>query len=248
MRLLRQAVVFLTTLLFILGTGCQKRAPTTDVVYIHASSLSALANGSSLDTIYADLPINTLAAYRGVTFAATSGLFANGFDTMSAFALRTDISPNKITAIVVWQAGIRGGLDTLSVATSTVPEYVDYLYLNLDTSVVDSIQFLPAYIVQDSTVIQDSFTAVLRSAIGAKVSMGGTVVFTDITGGKSAGGYFLPPTAIVDSSQVSTVYFPPPLSGAQITNGNIINIQAQAYNAGGVPVGREATVTLVISP
>lgn len=243
-------VIGFALVVLLVEAGCQKTARPENVIYIHATSTSVLADGSSLDTIYADLPINTLAEYRAVTFGASSGLFANGFDTMSALAERTDIDAGKITAEVIWQASLRGGPDTLSATSSTIPAVTNYLTLTLTSVPVDSIQLTPsAYIVKDTFGMQDSFTAALRNMLGGHVSMGGTVKFTDtyVQGGPG-GGTFYPPAAVVDSSQVATVYFPKVLHGSDSTYGKALNISAQAYDVNGNAVGPSTTVQIFISP
>ena len=250
MRFRSDDVIAFVLVVMAVQIGCQKHAPTADVIYIHASSDSVLADGSSLDTIYADLPVNTLAAYRGVTFGASSGLFANGFDTMSTVAVRTDVNAGKITAVVILQVSLRGGADTVSATSSAVPQYTDYLMLNLTNAAVDSIQLIPAsYVVKDTFGMQDSFTAVLRDSLGGGVSIGGSVVFRDFNlQGGPGGGVFYPAVANVDSNQVATVYFPLLLHGTDSTYGVYLNISAQAYDMNGNQVGRPATKQIYISP
>src|SRR5579863_3413474 len=250
MRLRREIVASFGLLLLLMEAGCQKRAPTSDVIYVHATSGSVLADGSSLDTIYADLPVNTLAQYRAVTFGATSGLFANGFDTMTVLATRTDIDEGKITAVAVFRASLRSGPDTVSATSSTVPEFIVYAYLNLMESTAGSIQLIPgAYLVKNMFGMQDSFTAILQNVQGGMVSIGGTVEFTASTPqGGAAGGLFYPPVANVDSSQVATAYFPPLLDASDMGTGNYINVTAQAYDINKVMVGQPATIQIFISP
>ena len=229
-------------------TRCQKNVATTDVIHIHASRIVALADGSSLDTIYADLPISTLAANRGVIFEAASGLFANGFDTMSTFASHTDIDPNKITAVVIWHAALRSGPDTLFATNTTIPQYTDTLTLLLTASNADSILLTPSsYTVKDTFGMQVTLTGTLFNNQGGLVSQGATIQFSDTRNGGPAGGYFLPAVTINDSSKVSTIYFPPALaSGA--TTGDTIQIKAAAKDAGGNPIGRPGTTRIFISP
>jgi hypothetical protein len=246
----RNTYIYLLVSLGLLGTltRCQKNVATTDVIHIHASSKTVLADGSSLDTIYADLPISTLAANLGVSFEAKSGLFTNGFDTMSVFASRTNIVPNKITAVVIWRAALRSGPDTLSATNNTIPLYTDTLTLLLMPSAEDSILLTPStYTLQDTFGMQVTLTAMLFNSQGGLVSQGTTVQFSDTKDGAPAGGYFVPANAINDSSKVSTIYFPPALaSGATI--GDTILIKATAMDASGNSTGRPGTTSIFISP
>jgi len=246
----RSNYIFLLAVLGLLSvlTHCQKSVATTDVIYIHASRTTVLADGSSLDTIYADLPISTLAADLGVSFYAGSGLFANGFDTMSVFASRTNVDPKKITALVIWHAGLRSGPDTLSATTTGSPVYTDTLSLFLTAANADSILLTPSsYTVKDTFGMQVTLTATLFDSLGGLVSQGVTVQFSDTKDGVSAGGHFIPATAINDSSIISTIYFPPALTpGATV--GDTILIKAAAMDANGNPTGRPGTVSIFINP
>jgi hypothetical protein len=185
--------------------GCQPSISPRQVISIRATSMDPLADGSSLDTFYADLDINSQNTGLGVTFQAASGLFANGFDTMSVFANRTDIDPKKITAVAIWRASLRSGPDTVFASTSTNPQYTDNVVVSLTPSLADSILLIPSsYTVKDTFGMQVTITATLFNSLGGMVSLGTNVQFSDL----SAGGTFQPPVAIADSSRVSTVYFP----------------------------------------
>lgn len=229
---------------------CQKSVAPRDVIHIHASRITTIiADGSSLDTIYADLNANAVPANRGVTFQAASGLFANGFDTMSVFANRTDITSGKITAVVFWHASLRAGNDTLSASTSTIPQFSDSLILSLTVSAVDSIQLIPStYTLKDTFGMQLTLTGILLNASGGEPSIGGTVRFTDLTdAGTPAGGIFQPSTAGIDSDKVTTLYSPSLLTAAE-TTGRYVTIKAMAYDPNGNPTGRPGFTRIYISP
>jgi hypothetical protein len=192
----------------IVTIGCQHQITGKDVrnvISVRATSTDVLADGSSLDTLYADLDISSENSALGVTFRAASGLFRNGFDTLSVFANRTDIDPKKITAVAIWQASLRGGTDTVYASTSTNPQYTDSVILTLTPSLADSILLIPSsYTLKDTFGMEVTVTATLFNSVGGMVSLGANIQFSDL----SAGGMFQPPVAVSDSSKVSTFYFP----------------------------------------
>jgi len=227
------------------AAGCQKTVTLNNIISIHATSTQVLADGSSMDTIYADLPVDALAAYRQVTFQSSSGLFANGLDTMSVFANRTDLDPGKITAVVTWHSSLRSGPDTLSASTNTVPQSTNYLILDLAPSMADSIMIMPSsYTLKDTFGMQLIIGGILYNNQGGMVSLGTEVQFSD----QSAGGVFMPTIANVDStSRVSVIYFPPLLPSGS-TTGVYITIQAVVLNSSIGQTMPKSTTEIYISP
>ena len=247
--LARYSYPFVLLGLAFVAIRCQKSVATKDVIHIHATSPVVLADGSSLDTIYADLPLETLATNRGVTFQASSGLFLNGFDTMSVMASMTNITSGKITATALWRASLRGGPDTLSASTSTIPVYTDTLTLFLTSSTVDSILLIPsAYVVKDTFGMSITLTGVLMNSTLGMVSQQTMVRFTDTTdAGVAAGGFFQPALAYSDTTKVTTTYFPALLPAGN-TTGAYITITARGYDNKGNPAGPPGKTRIFISP
>jgi hypothetical protein len=196
----------------VLAHSCQKTVPAQDVISIHASSMRVSADGGSMDTLYADLPVNALAADRAVSFQASSGLFANGFDTMTVIANRTDIDKGKITAVLTWKASLRIGLDTIVAATNTIPQVIDTLTLNLIASAPDSISLTPSsFTALDTFGTQITIMGTLFNSKGGMVSQGTEILFSaaDTASPYSSMGMFRPQISISnDTSQVSTIYSP----------------------------------------
>ena len=228
--------------------ACQKTVEVNEVVLIHASSPKLLADGLSMDTVYADLPINTLAANLPLLFQATSGTFINGFDTMTIVANRTDLTPGKITAIAFFKASLRPGLDTILVSTYTIPQYVNYLQLTLDTVFADSVLVVPAtYTTPDSFGVALPVTGKLFNPLNGMVSSGMQVQFSDTTdSGQPAGGTFQPQLMTVDSSAFSTLYFPPQLPPGS-TTGIYVTIKAAVIVPAGSS-GASGSARIYISP
>ncbi|HVU98666.1 MAG TPA: hypothetical protein VHE34_25765 [Puia sp.] len=251
---MRRHSIYTCFVVFVLTLGvlwsCQKHLNVKDVISIHAASNTPLADGSTQDLIYADLPVDALAAFRGVTFKASSGLFDNGADTMSVFANRTDVTVGKITAVVTWHASLRSGLDTLSASTSTVPQQTDYLYLTLAPSTASTIQLTPStYTVTNEFGAQVTISGRLRNSDGGMVSQGVKVQFSDFADGTNspAGGSFISPVVTMDTgSIVSTVYFPPQLTDP--TTGAYIVIKATVLDASGNPTGTTVSIRIFVSP
>lgn len=233
----------------LLSPNCQKTVPVKEVISIHATSPSVNADGSSLDTVYADLSVNALASFRNITFQATSGIFSNGFDTMTVYANQTWIDPGKITALLTFRASLRSGPDTILASTQTVPQFTDFLVLNLIPSVADSIQLTPStFVLKDTFGMQVTVMSILYNSVGGMVSQEEKVQFTDFTGiGTSAGGNFMPSIALLDSSKCMTTYFPKLLpQGA--TSGTYITILGTVLDSNGRSTNVMNSIKIYISP
>ena len=242
MRIHNNPVILFLSFAVFLAAACQKTPSIRDVIALRATSSQVLADGSRLDTFYADLPINSVAANRAVTFQVSSGLFSNGFDTITVWANRTDIDPNKITAIAIFQTSTRPGPDTVNAATNTTPQVVNQMIIDLSPSLVDSILLTPsAYSVPDSFGISVNITALLFDSTLGRVSQGATISFSDYSGSQPGGGTFLPQSLLIsDTSQVIVSYTPSQTD----TAGQLITIVATVPNAVG---GTMATGKVVIS-
>ena len=227
--------------------ACQKKVAAYRTVSIRATNPEPLADGSQLDTIYADLPINAVQADLAVTFQTTLGLFSNGMDTMTVIASRTDIDKGMITAVAIWKASLLPGTDTITVSTNTIPQVVNLLKLKVDTSFADSIHLeTSSFAVQASFGSEVTITGTLYNKYGGMVSQGNMVTFSDTyQGGGAVGGkYRLNQPSSDTLSQVSTIYSPGPTA----VTGQYLYITAAILGSNGQPTGKTGSVPIYILP
>jgi len=197
----------------ILAAGCQRTVAGFRSIQLAVSSQMVMADGGSRDTLYARLPGNADSAKSIVLFRTATGVFANGKDTISVLADRTDIPQGKKTAYAVWTSSLRAGLDTVWASTETSPSVTDETTFQLVTSLADSIHVdASAFAVPDSFGGEITITASLFNTNGGKVSMGTAVQFSDaydVVARTPVNGSFRATNALSDSnSQVSTIYNP----------------------------------------
>jgi|GEM_PF-6120630 len=242
----------LTTIVLLnVVVGCHKDPePVTNVISIYESGEKIVADGISIDTIYADLPINSMASSRSILFHSSSGLFSNSNDTLTITADRIDVHPGKVTAVAVWHAGLRSGLDTISASTNTSPRVTDFLSLTLAPSLADSIYLTAsAYKVVSTFGMQVTITAVIYNKTGGMVSQDTKIGFfatpTIMSGGN---GFFQPPSNLSGLSSSVTTFYSPPLLPANATDGNVITIGAAVIDAQGAPSSKLFTTKILISP
>lgn len=232
----------------VLGIACQKKVAAWRTIAVRATSPQVTADGSQLDTIYADLPINALQADLGVIFQTSTGLFSNGADTMTVIANRTDIDKGKITAMAVWRASLIAGTDTITASTNTTPQVVNTLMLDMAPSAAVSIQLAAsAFSVPVDFGGEITITGTLYNKAGGMVSIGTPVRFTDTyqSNGTAVGGEYRQLQNLSDSfSQVSTIYTP----GAAATPGTFMYVNATILDQHGNPTGTPGSVLIYITP
>lgn len=219
---MRKKIIYLFIVLgalpFFLGAHCHKTGK--DGIDIGATSTQVLADGTALDTIYAGLPVNTPASNRMVFFQTGAGDFANGFDTMTVLANRTDIDPGYIAAVVTWHASLRSGPDTITAYTTTEEVMSASLTLTLDSVAPDSLWLTASSdSITNAFNSQTTITGILFNNFGGMVSINTLIFFSDSlvspTGTTAAGGTFQPVVAKSDTaSTVKTIYSLPSLTAS----------------------------------
>jgi hypothetical protein len=226
---------------------CVKTIPTNDVILLSASSADVEGDGISMDTVYASLPNNSVTASSYVLFKTSTGLFDNGFDTMTVLANRQDINPKYNTAVARITTSLRDGLDTVTATTVTNPPFMQMINIVFTKSA-------PAFLIMQASAFtvatnfgsEVTITGTLLNSSRNRVSDSTLVQFTDYyqsSGLPVGGSYRQLQNASNDSSQLSFIY-----SSGLAPPGSFIYIKGVVLDSNGMPTAIADSVLLYITP